>query len=383
MTREVFITDLSAYLPHDPVENGEIEEVLGLINNVPSRTKAIMLRNNKIERRHYAIDRKSGRLTHTNAQLTAEAVRRLSPREGFATGEIQCLACGTTAADVLMPGHALMVLGELGIPECEAVSTSGICIAGMTAMKYAFLSVASGVTDNAVSTGSELSSSFMRSAFFTPEGTREEDLEQAPWKGFDADFLRWMLSDGAGAAFLSKDPRPGGPSLRIEWIENVSFAGEYETCMYAGGEKLGDGRVIGWREIESLDPAKRGTVMAVRQDTKLLGREIVVTAMHKALAGIVRRRGLSPDEIDWYLPHYSSHYFRERFHKGMEEIGFPIPYERWFSNLSQKGNTGSAAIYIILEELFHSGRLKVGEKLLCFIPESGRFSHCFMLLTVV
>ncbi|GAG11472.1 unnamed protein product, partial [marine sediment metagenome] len=43
---------------------------------------------------------------------------------------------------------------------------------------------------------------------------------------------------------------------------------------------------------------------------------------------------------------------------------------------------GSAAIYIILEELFHSGRLRKGETLLCFIPESGRFSHCFMLLKV-
>ncbi|PKN30566.1 MAG: 3-oxoacyl-ACP synthase, partial [Deltaproteobacteria bacterium HGW-Deltaproteobacteria-21] len=44
---------------------------------------------------------------------------------------------------------------------------------------------------------------------------------------------------------------------------------------------------------------------------------------------------------------------------------------------------GSASIYIIMEELFHSGRLKKGQKLLCFIPESGRFSHCYMLLTVV
>jgi 3-oxoacyl-[acyl-carrier-protein] synthase-3 len=342
-----------------------------------------MLRNNKIEQRHYAIDRKTGRLTHTNAELAAEAVRRLSPREGFTTGEIQCLACGTTAADLLMPGHALMVLGELGIPECEAVSTAGICIAGMTAMKYAFLSVASGATDNAVATGSELSSSFMRSAFFTPERSREEDLERAPLMAFDADFLRWMLSDGAGAAFLSNAPRAGGPSLRIEWIENVSFAGEMETCMWAGGEKKQDGRVVGWREIESLDPASMATVMAVRQDTKLLGREIVVTAMHRALAGVVKKRGLVPGEITWYLPHYSSGYFRERFFKGMEEIGFPIPYERWFSNLARKGNTGSAAIYIIMEELFHSGRLSAGQKLLCFVPESGRFSHCFMLATVV
>jgi 3-oxoacyl-[acyl-carrier-protein] synthase-3 len=67
----------------------------------------------------------------------------------------------------------------------------------------------------------------------------------------------------------------------------------------------------------------------------------------------------------------------------MEAIGFSIPPGRWFSNLTSKGNTGSASIFIILEELFHSGRLRKGERLLCMIPESGRFSMAYMLLTVV
>lgn len=42
----------------------------------------------------------------------------------------------------------------------------------------------------------------------------------------------------------------------------------------------------------------------------------------------------------------------------------------------------SASIYIILEELFHSGRLRQGDTLLCMIPASGRFSVAYMLLTV-
>lgn len=67
----------------------------------------------------------------------------------------------------------------------------------------------------------------------------------------------------------------------------------------------------------------------------------------------------------------------------MKAIGFEIPYEKWFTNLYTKGNTGSAAIYIIMEEIFKSGRLKKDQKLLCFIPESGRFSHCYMMLSVV
>jgi 3-oxoacyl-[acyl-carrier-protein] synthase-3 len=66
----------------------------------------------------------------------------------------------------------------------------------------------------------------------------------------------------------------------------------------------------------------------------------------------------------------------------MKKAGCDIPQDKWFTNLTSKGNTGSASIYIMLEELFNSGSLKPGEKLLCYIPESGRFSTAFMHLSV-
>jgi 3-oxoacyl-[acyl-carrier-protein] synthase-3 len=65
------------------------------------------------------------------------------------------------------------------------------------------------------------------------------------------------------------------------------------------------------------------------------------------------------------------------------ETNFEIPYEKWFTNLITHGNTGSASIYIMLEELFNSNRLIKGQKILCYIPESGRFSTAFMSLEVV
>ena len=101
------------------------------------------------------------------------------------------------------------------------------------------------------------------------------------------------------------------------------------------------------------------------------------------LIRIIQKYRITAEEIAWFLPHYSSDFFRSALAARMAAIGFAIPPERWFTNLSNKGNTGSASIYIILEELFHSGKLQKGEKLLCFIPESGRFSMCYMLLTVV
>ncbi|MBL0713827.1 MAG: beta-ketoacyl-ACP synthase III [Desulfosarcina sp.] len=378
----VYINDLASFLPNEPIGNDRIEDVLGKINAIPSKSKAIMLRNNRIQQRYYAIDPETGAFTHSNAQLTAEAVRRLKPTPDFKPADIECLCCGTTSPDVLIPGHALMVMGELGLPPIEAVSTAGICIAGMTAFKYANMNVAAGASRNAVATGSELASSFMRADFFHISADPGADLKNRPILAFDADFLRWMLSDGAGAAYLSDRPNEDGVSLRIDWIENISFAGELETCMYAGGWKNGNGSVTGWRAAESMQEAARQNYMAVRQDARLLGREIVRT-MTRALSLAAAKHGLAAEAVDWFLPHYSSHYFRDKFQQGMQTAGFDIPIEKWFTNLYTTGNIGSASIFVIMEDLFKSGRLEADQKLLCFIPESGRFSHCFMMLTVI
>jgi 3-oxoacyl-[acyl-carrier-protein] synthase-3 len=380
----VFITDLAAFLPNEPVANEEMEKILGMVNQVPSRTRRIILRNNKIHQRHYALDPQSGQATHTNAQLTAEAVRRLRPYPGFSPADIECLSCGTSSPDQIMPGHCSMVHGELGGSPCEVVSTAGICISGMTAFKYAYMHVGMGLSRNAVAAGSEIASSFMRAQLCGGvDPAKSAALENQPSLSFDADFLRWMLSDGAGAAFLSGQPASEGRSLRIDWIDVLSFAHELETCMYAGAVKNGDGTLRGWRDFASLDEAVRQEAFLIKQDVKMLNHEIVPTAVERTLTRIIAKHDLTPDAIDWYLPHYSSDYFRQPIYDHMQAIGFEIPYERWFTNLSTKGNTGAASIYIILEELFHSGRLKPGERLLCFIPESGRFSICYMLLTVV
>lgn len=376
----VYITNISVFLPNDPVDNHQIEAVLGYIGGVKSRAKNVVLRSNGIKTRHYVLDPKSRKPLFTNASMTAKAIRGLE-NGTFSLSDIGCLACGTTSPDHIMPNHALMTQGELALNACEAIATSGICLSGITAMKYAYMSIASGEHLYAVSSGSEISSMAMRSEMFSSESQDSALLEKRPELAFGKDFLRWMLSDGAGAALLHHQPNHQGISLKIEWIDILSYAGEMPTCMISGALNDG-GEYQPWREI---DPALwlDKTVFAVEQDVKLLNENIVKYTVEKPLKEIRKKRHLSSDQIDYFLPHYSSEYFRDKMAAGLEKIGFSIPYEKWFTNLTTKGNTGSASIYIMLEELFHSGKLKAGEKILCFIPESGRFSTAFMLLEVV
>src|SRR5205814_2277839 len=165
----VYITRTSVKLPNAPVENDDMERVLGQINGRPSRARRLILRNNGIRLRHYVIDPKSGKPNFSNASLTATAVRGLAG-DGFALEDLACLACGTSNADQMLPNHAVMVHGELGSPAavCEVVATSGVCVSGATALKYGWMAVQTG-SANAVVTGSEVASLVLRSQNYQVE----------------------------------------------------------------------------------------------------------------------------------------------------------------------------------------------------------------------
>lgn len=381
MTENAYITSIAAFLPGAAISNDEMEPLLGLVGDRPSRARRPVLRSNGIVSRHYAIDPATGLRTHTNAALAAEAVRGLQ-NGVFSLDTIDCLACGTSIPDQLLPNHASMVHGEVASPPCEVVSTAGVCLCGVTALKYATMGVRSGEFQHAVAVASEVASPILRSRFFEKEiQAKVSELERQPALAFEKDFLRWMLSDGAGAVLIEPRPAASGLSLRLDWIIERSFANEMDACMYQGAEKLDDGRLRGWMDYCPEEWLER-SIFTVKQDVKQLNEHIVHYTVERGLDEVRRLRGIAPADIDWFLPHYSSTYFRDKLAAGMERAGFVIPCERWFTNLTTKGNTGSAAMFIMLEELFRSGRLVRGQRLLAYVPESGRFSTGFVHMTV-
>jgi 3-oxoacyl-[acyl-carrier-protein] synthase-3 len=375
----VYINRLSKFLPNEAVTNEHIEDFLGLVDGTPSKAKPIVLRNNKIKTRYYALD-KNGNSTHSNAELTVEAIKGLY-EDNKEIENIDLLSCGTTSPDQLLPSHTSMVHGLLMDKPVEILSPAGSCCTGMHAMRYAYLSVLSGERQHAVCSGSEKLSSWMLANNFNKEPDKKAEIEKEPIVAFEKAFLRWMLSDGAGAALLSPKPNPEGISLRIDWIESCSFANQLNTCMYAGGEKLPDGSLRGWREYNSEEVMEK-TLLTLRQDVKLLDKNIVPVG-NSFFLNIMKRRKLDINAIDWFLPHLSSEYFRNRIEEELIKSNIPIPKEKWFTNLTRLGNVGAASIYFMLEELFHSDKLKKGDVILCMIPESARFSYVYALLTVV
>lgn len=374
---DVYITKAAKYLPNEAVSNDEMESYLGLINDTASKARRIILRNNKITSRYYAVD-KNGKSTHSNAELTRNAILQLFD-ENFTDQDLEVLSCGTSSPDVLAPSHAAMVHGLLKNRSVELNSSMGICCSGMNALKYGFLSIKSGNSKNAICTGSEKVSTWLSSPKYNHEVINLKNLEEQPIIAFKKDFLRWMLSDGAGAFLLENKPS-GEISLKIEWMEAYSYAFELETCMYAGGDKLENGEIKAWSDYNP-EQWLNESVFAVKQDVKILD-EFILPKGVESMSDAMAKHNVTADQVDYFLPHVSSNFFVEGLKNGLNEKGIVLTDEKWFMNLLTVGNVGSASIYIALEELMNSGKLKKGDRILLSVPESGRFSFAYAYLTV-
>jgi 3-oxoacyl-[acyl-carrier-protein] synthase-3 len=355
-----YITGLGAYLPGEPVDNEELAARFGDGTRRDAAVRGRVLAANGIRTRHYALDEKLGTIQQ-NEELAAAAAGRALADRGVTADAVQMLAAGTTQGDVLVPGFASMVHGRLGGGPMEVLSAGGVCASGMAALKAVVGAVRLGEHTAALAVGSELVSRTLLG-------------RSDPNAGADTAFLRWTLSDGAGAVLVEPEPRPDGLSLRVDWLRITSHAHDHEPCMSAGLEA--DGRT--WLDRDPFDRTTAPEAPSLRQNMTMLPELVDLgVAEFSRLVEI----GRIPADVEHILCHYSAEHFRNTLQARLREAGHTVDDERWFSNLSTAGNTGSASIFVMLEAA--RPRLSAGDRVLLIVPESGRFTLAMALLTCV
>lgn len=370
----VYINAVGKHLPGAPIANDAVEKHLGLVYDRPSPLKSFVLRQNKIQTRHYAID-SNGVAFSSNAQMAAEAIKNAVTNSECQLKDIDFLASATTQGDLLVPGMASQVQTHLGCNNLEVANFQSVCGSSMMALKNAYLHIAAEESEVAAVSASEFSSRWFRPGFYEAAFSKEE-YEKPP---IETEFLRFTLSDGAGAVILEAKPNSRGKSLKIEWIKQRSFADRFAPCMYAGSAN--NHEVLPWSMYSSPMQSVESGAIVLRQDFELLYKLFPVWIGY--YMELVEKGLVEPAKIDHFLAHYSAHSLRKEMVKLLEKTNAKIDESKWFTNLYKKGNTGSASILVMLEELMNERELKAGEQVLCFVPESGQCLIAFMLLTVV
>ncbi len=356
-----YITSTGSYLPGEPVNNENIEQYLGkVIGERQVRSK--VLKANGIETRYYALDKRQN-ATHSLYKLAAEAVKNCLSQDRNSLN-IDYLSAGTTHAPLLAPGISSLLHDQLSKDKVishslEINSNSGICSSGAQAIANAARAVKSGDADAAVCVGVEQSSIALRAKAFRATydiSTILRDVRSSKW--FMSVFLRFMLSDGAGAFLLEPQPRKEGRSLKVDWTYSRSFANQAPLCMHINS-----------------------STMILSQDIKILAKYMAPLSK-KAVEGALCEHGETLDNYTIVLPHMSSYYFEPAVRKIMTEFSpnREVPY---WTNLRTAGNTGAASIFIMLDEYLKTQSVTSGDRILLFVPESGQFNYVLISLSVV
>src|SRR5690606_4602755 len=284
------------HMPGEPVDNAQMDAYIAPLNRISSRIKQRILAENGIRQRYYALDAE-GESTMSNAALAAAAIRDCLQRGNAELGDVSLLVSGSSGGDALMPGFANMIQGELAATPLEAVSIHGICGAGVSALQSAAQSIELGAHDLAVAVASEMPSRLFKRSRFAARGYDAD---------FDAHFLRWMLSDGAGAVLLERRGRSTGkqPVLRLKWVHQRAFSGDYPVCMQLG---MSADRRRSHLDYPSWHEAEADGALSLRQDIRLLPHLFDI-GIHEYVK-LVRDRWVDPERITHFLCHYSSEKF--------------------------------------------------------------------------
>jgi len=153
-----------------------------------------------------------------------------------------------------------------------------------------------------------------------------------------------LFGDGAGAAVVTKDD-----SESDVLASYMKGNGELHNLLMlpAGGARK---------------PASIDTVNNREHFIKMQGREVfkyAVTGMQEAVLKVLERAGISPEEIDWLVPHQANIRIIEATREKLN-----LPLSKVYINIDRTGNTSAASIPIALAEMDEKGLLKRGQKVL-------------------
>lgn len=384
--RDVYIAGTGSFLPNDPVSNERITDYLSSLDTKLDSVRRGVLRQNGIQQRYYALDRNAVR-THTNAEMVARAMFLACMSAEQAVSSVQFLSAGTSLGDVLIPSFAQMCHGYLarhGINSIHVHPVQGVCCASMHALEAAHAFLSLGKYETALVGAGERASVAMRSAHFSEEFERQAELaaNNDGYSYFHAEFLRYMLSDGAGGLFLT-NKRPSRYSFKVNWIETVSYANALPTCMYLGDHDP-DGFRPGasWMANDSLDVSIQNGLLNLRQNTDILKEHIIKQSI-QFTQSLIDRELLDFAEVEVAAIHLSSMFFLNELRTELDNAGIDLPTEKIYTNLKTVGNIGSGASFVLLDSLFKSQRLKPGQSGFLFVPESAKFAFSAMHFTAV
>ena len=220
-TATAYLTGFGSYLPGPAIDNDGIVSRLGGVDTVTERIRRSILDSNGIKQRHYALD-EHGEPTELNEELAVKALTAALDDRGIQPSDLRMLATATTMGDVRARLRQHGARPARRWTDAAPVRVGCLCLEPRRAG-------CRGQQDPA-----------RRSPARRRGGVRaaEPQPAAAPVRGLQGRHGRALPAvDAVGWRGLRRrgvQPHPSKPSLRVDWIRQVSLAHDHAVCMRAG-----------------------------------------------------------------------------------------------------------------------------------------------------
>lgn len=355
----VKIAGTGTYLPGKPIRFDEIDSYLGELNQAPpkirkwlERMKKLMREMLDVDQYYFAIDPHTRQYTDDNITMAVRASEKAIEQAGMNKEDIEYIAYGSPHQDQ-MPTASVRIQEALGIAHCGEMSIHANCTSAYKALLTAYELVGSGRYTNALIVSSNIPSSELRSDYYNPNQIKKEEL-----------FLRYFLSDGAGALVVRKaNAREEGFILDNVYIESVG--GKKPPAMY-------NKRPAYWMNpLREYEQGAHHLAQIFNDQLRQHFNEPGGSIFYKGLQRMIEKYSIPVEQVRHFQINFPSKHIAEMISEECELLG--ISKEKIYTRLSSMGYNGPPMAFICLDQIIREENLEKGDIILSFVTEVSKF----------
>lgn len=257
--------------------------------------------------------------------MAVPAAERALEMAGLQGEELELIVVGTVSADMVTPSAACILQHRLGARKAVAFDLNAACPGFIYSLSVAHRFIQDSTFRNALVVGGEVISN------------RVDYADRSTCV---------LFGDGAGAVVLGTSNGNGdGEILSTHLYSDGSL---WELLHLPGGG--------------SRNPPTHQMVDQGLQYLRMQGNEVfkhAVRSMVEAGQEAMQSNGVTPEDLDWFIPHQANLRIMEVVAKRLE-----IPPEKVIVTVHKYGNTSAASIPTALDEGVRSGKIRRGDLIL-------------------
>ncbi|MBS4013324.1 MAG: 3-oxoacyl-ACP synthase III family protein [Bacteroidetes bacterium] len=360
MNISVKIVGSGHYLPGEPIPFKDVDYYLGELNEIPpkvkkwlERIKEVMSELIEVEYYHFALDPETREFTDDNISMAVKAAQKALENAGLKASDIDFIAYGSAHQDQ-MPTASVRIQEALGIDSCGEISIHANCTSAYKALLTAYEFLKSGRYKRALVLSSGISSSELRKEYYNQPLVKKEEL-----------FLRYFLSDGAGALILEADESESKSGLYLESCYMESIGGNKPSAM-------GNRRPAYFMSPkEEFEKGYHHLAQLFNDNLRDLFYETDGSVFLKGLKRMMEKFPFEVERIKFFQVNFPSKHISETIMEECQSIG--ISPKTLYTKMSTMGYIGPPMVFACLDKIRREEKLGKGDVILSFVTEVSKF----------